>query len=68
MVTLLQAAVDTLNLYQVKAGANSVAKKRTARLLEAASRFFIRTGHSVEELNRLNVIHVAGTKGKVRSV
>ncbi len=42
-----------------------MAKKQTARLLEGAERFFVRTGHSVEELNQLNVIHVAGTKGKV---
>ena len=42
-----------------------MAKKQTAKLLEGAERFFVRTGHSVEELNQLNVIHVAGTKGKV---
>ncbi len=36
-------------------------------LLEKSKDYVINSGHSVEELRKLNIIHIAGTKGKVQS-
>ncbi len=34
-------------------------------LLEKSKDYVINSGHQVEELRKLNIIHIAGTKGKV---
>lgn len=57
--------MDKLNLYQISAGGEPKTKKQTSALLKKAKSFFIRSGHAIEELDGLNVIHIAGTKGKV---
>ena len=65
----MQAAVEKLNLYQVRTDADPLSsKKHGSILLKRTREFFNRMGHTVEDLDRLNAVHIAGTKGKVHLV
>ncbi|XP_078811675.1 folylpolyglutamate synthase, mitochondrial isoform X4 [Oryzias latipes] len=62
-----QDAICTLNTLQTNASAlQQVRQERNhpQQQLQAMQGFLERAGLTVEELNRLNIIHVTGTKGK----
>ncbi|XP_004455667.1 folylpolyglutamate synthase, mitochondrial isoform X2 [Dasypus novemcinctus] len=62
-----QDAVRTLNTLQTNAGYIEQAKRRKGdpqAQLEAMVLYLARSGLQVEDLDRLNIIHVTGTKGK----
>ncbi|ROV99237.1 hypothetical protein VSDG_03883 [Cytospora chrysosperma] len=61
-------AIDTLNTFQTPFAVIEARRKAGIRPDENSTRemkaYWARLGHAPEDLNRLNVIHVAGTKGK----
>ncbi|XP_060056202.1 folylpolyglutamate synthase, mitochondrial isoform X2 [Erinaceus europaeus] len=62
-----QDAVRTLNTLQTNAGYLEQAKRQRGdpqTQLEAMELYLARSGLQVEDLDRLNIIHVTGTKGK----
>ncbi|XP_077001885.1 folylpolyglutamate synthase, mitochondrial isoform X2 [Tamandua tetradactyla] len=62
-----QDAVRTLNTLQSNAGYLEQAKHQQGNpqaQLEAMVPYLVRSGLQVEDLDRLNIIHVSGTKGK----
>lgn len=64
-----QDAVRTLNTLQTNAGYLEQVKRQRGdpqTQLEAMKLYLARSGLQVEDLDQLNIIHVTGTKGKVR--
>uniref|UniRef100_A0A8C5KT01 Folylpolyglutamate synthase n=1 Tax=Jaculus jaculus TaxID=51337 RepID=A0A8C5KT01_JACJA len=64
-----QDAVRMLNTLQTNASYLEQVKRQRSdpqAQLEAMEMYLTRSGLQVEDLNRLNIIHVTGTKGKVR--
>lgn len=62
-----QDAVRTLNTLQTNASYLEQVKRQRSdpqAQLEAMEMYLARSGLQVEDLNRLNIIHVTGTKGK----
>ncbi|KAF6723423.1 Folylpolyglutamate synthase, mitochondrial [Oryzias melastigma] len=62
-----QDAICTLNTLQTNASALEqvrLERNQPQQQLQAMEGFLERAGLTVEELNRLNIIHVTGTKGK----
>ncbi|GAB1286240.1 Folylpolyglutamate synthase, mitochondrial [Apodemus speciosus] len=62
-----QDAVRTLNTLQTNASYLEQVKRQRSdpqAQLEAMEMYLVRSGLQVEDLNRLNIIHVTGTKGK----
>ncbi|XP_021117655.1 folylpolyglutamate synthase, mitochondrial isoform X4 [Heterocephalus glaber] len=65
--TSFQDAVRTLNTLQTNASYLEQVKRQRGdpqKQLEAMELFLARSGLQVEDLDRLNIIHVTGTKGK----
>ncbi len=60
----MQAAIKSLLHYQPKEGVK-MPPVYGPDLLEKSKDYVINSGHQVEELRKLNIIHIAGTKGKV---
>uniref|UniRef100_A0A669BGF1 tetrahydrofolate synthase n=1 Tax=Oreochromis niloticus TaxID=8128 RepID=A0A669BGF1_ORENI len=65
---LPQDAIATLNTLQVYAAALKELRSKCHLQLKTMRGFLERAGLTVDELDRLNIIHVTGTKGKVLSV
>ncbi|KAG6335009.1 hypothetical protein ID866_4076 [Astraeus odoratus] len=63
-----QAAIDLLNTLQTSADALEAARATGSRLnpnaIPKMIEFLERIGYTCEDLNRLNVVHITGTKGK----
>lgn len=64
----MQDAIDKLNTFQTPFAVIEARRKAGIRpdksQIRSIKAYWARLGHTLDDLNRLNVIHVAGTKGK----